>query len=613
MTPFQQKDEGSWGKDHRAGAGRRFPRTLTEPPEDPAGLAGLLARTKRFFTRGVWLANTDRMGLPQRVAFKLLRIAGLAVRGFVRDRCLFRAQALTFITVLSIVPLLAFSVSVAKGFGAYDRLRVEVIEPFLDEHFGEEPGAAGPPAVDVGAAGSAGDATAEGGGPRPGGPGHADAADRSWQEPGGARASEPSERAFDPGHPAADSEGFVVPDKDAVPVLDPADPDADPAGALAPATSADGTLVDPGPARGEGPPLDPGAATVAPPAGGPVGLRGAIDKILTFVEDTDFASIGIFGLALLLYTVIKLLSSIEGSFNEIYGVERARPLVRKVSDYLSVLVVVPILLIAATGAMTALKANESLGGVNEVLNLGPVMAELARLGGFFATWAGFTFVYLFMPNTKVRLFSALLGGLLGGGLWLLAQYGYRELQLGMANYNAIYAGLAAIPIFLVWVNISWITVLVGAELAFAHQNEPAFLHIARARDEDQSFRERVGLRALTRMVRAWKQGDELPEALALANELGVPERSLEDALRTLRDEGLLETLESPSTKDRRYAFARDPERISVKDVIDALKGRRAAAHLPPVDQADADLDELLDAYEREREGSDHNKPLTDLA
>jgi len=538
MTPFQQKDEGSWGKDHTAGAGRRFPRTLTEPPPDPPGLGGILARLKRFFGRGVWLANTREMSPPKRVAFKLLRIASLAVRGFLRDRCLFRAQALTFITVLSIVPLLAFSVSVAKGFGAYERLRVEAIDPFLDETFGEAGSEAG---------------------------------------------SEAGTTVYDPTHPDADEDGFV---DAAIPnPYDPTHPDADEDGFV-----------------------DAAAATTD----GGVGLRESIDQVLTFVEETDFASIGFFGLALLLYTVIKLLSSIEGSFNEIYGIERSRPLVRKVSDYLSVLVVVPILLISATGAMTALKANEALGGFNEVLHLGPVLAEVMRFSVFFAVWIGFTFVYQFMPNTKVRFFSALMGGLVGGGLWLLAQIGYRELQLGMANYNAIYAGLAAIPIFLVWVNVSWVTVLVGAELAFAHQNEPAFLHIAKARDEDQSFRERVGLRALTRMVRAWKDGEPLPEALDLAKEMGVPERSLEDALRTLRDEGLLETLEGPDAKGRRYAFARDPGCIHVKDVIDALKGRRASAHLAPVDEADAGLDELLDAYEREREGSDHNRALTEL-
>jgi DNA-binding transcriptional MocR family regulator len=115
-----------------------------------------------------------------------------------------------------------------------------------------------------------------------------------------------------------------------------------------------------------------------------------------------------------------------------------------------------------------------------------------------------------------------------------------------------------------------------------------------------------------RLARAWKQGEQLPPALELAQEMGVPERSLEEALRTLRDEGLLETLEDTDSKRRRYAFAGDPDRIRVKHVIDALKGRRGSAHLDPVDDMDRELDELLDAYEREREGSALNRSLTAL-
>ncbi|MDF1799467.1 MAG: YhjD/YihY/BrkB family envelope integrity protein [Planctomycetota bacterium] len=569
MTRFSEKEDGTWGKEHQSGAGRRFPRHITEPDPDPAGLAGLVARLKRFFTRGVWLAETRTMFWPKRVGYKIIRVASLTLRGFVRDRCLFRAQALTFITVLSIVPLLAFTFSVAKGLGAYERLQGDIIEPFLDESIGERVVASQPPKQ------------AGGGGPLAAPSATAEAETGTFPGAGGRRTPPPEEQAGAPAGPATspgaaaeEDEGSVVED-------------------LVFGTPPDGA--------------DEPAASAGSDSN--VGLRETIDEVLGFVEKTDFASIGLFGLALLLYIVIKLLSSIEASFNEIWGVERPRSLLRKVSDYLSILVVVPILLIAAAGAMTAVKSGNALGGVNEALHIGPVVEEIMRFSSLFATWIGFAFIYLFMPNTSVRLFSALLGGILGGGLWLIVMFAYGELQVGMANYNAIYAGLAAIPIFLVWVNVSWITVLIGAELAFAHQNEPAFLHIANSRDEDQSFRERVGLRALVRLARAWKQGQDLPPAIELAKEMGVPERSLEEALRTLRDEGLLETLEG---KDRRYAFAGDPGLIHIKDVLDALKGRREDTQLEPVDDGDRNLDDLLDRYEKERENSELNKSLSEL-
>lgn len=481
MTPRQSRGEGAWHKDHHTGTGRRYPRP------DPAaqGMAGLVARAKYFFARGVWLADTDSMPAAKRLGYKILRVLSLTLRGFHRDRCLFRAQALTFITVMSIVPLLAFTFSVAKGLGAYDRLESDIIVPFLDDNMGA---------------------------------------------------------------------------------------------AAAPGTE-------------------------------DVGLRSTIDNMLDVVNQTDFAGLGLFGLALLLYTVVKLLSSIEGSFNEIWGVERPRSLPRKISDYLSVLVVVPILLIAATGATAAIKSGEAFGSVQETLHLGPVVKEVMRFSSVFAAWFGFAFVYLFMPNTRVRLFSALIGGLLGSTLWSLAQVLYVKGQLGVANQSAIYASVAAIPIFLVWVNVSWITVLMGAELAFAHQNEPAFLQIAKSREEDQSFRERVALRALARLARRFQRGEDLPEVPLLASEMGVPERSLEETLLTLRDEGLMARVEG---KGRRYTFTRSPDQVHVKDVLDALKGTRSTSHLEVRDPLDERLEELLDQYEEEQAASGSNRALTEL-
>lgn len=474
------RGEGAWLKDHHNGAGRRYPR---EAEGEPLGAIG---RLRRFFRRGVWLVDTSQMPFLKAGAFKALRVASLTLRGFFRDRCFFRAQALTFITVMSIVPLLAFTFSVAKGLGAYDRLEAQIIVPFLDDNMG----------------------------------------------------------------------------------------------ALATDGSEDGS-----------------------------GIRETINGLLEVVNTTDFAGLGLFGLAILLYTVIKLLSSIEGSFNDIWGVERSRSLPRKIADYLSILVVVPILLIAATGATAALKSGESFGGVREFLHLGPMLEEVMRFSSFFAAWFGFAFIYVFMPNTKVRLFSALMGGLLGGGLWGFAQVLYVQFQFGVANHNAIYAGVAAIPIFLVWINVSWITVLMGAELAFAHQNEPAFLQIARSRAEDQSFRERVALRALARLAQHFQEGSELPEVPDLAEEMGVPERSLEETLLALRDEGLVTRVEG---KGRRYTFTTSPDRLRVKDILDALKGSRAAARLEVRDAVDETLEQLLDAYELEQDQSPLNKPISDL-
>ncbi|MFT6362885.1 MAG: membrane protein [Planctomycetota bacterium] len=427
----------------------------------------------------------------QAALYGAMRVGSLTVRGFLRDRCLFRAQALTFITVLSIVPLLAFTFSVAKGLGAYSRMQLEIIGPFLDNNIGLPAGA------------------------------------------------------------SADGEGVAA-----------------------------------------------------------VGLRETLDKLLSFVEDTDFGKIGLFGLAVLLYIVIKLLSSIEASFNDIWGVERPRSIPRKVSDYLSIVVVVPIVLLSATAVTTALKTGATSVQLQETLHIGPVVQELLRMTSLFAAWFGFAFVYLFMPNTRVRLFSAMLGGILGGGLWQLAQILHVQFQFGMSNYGAIYSGIAAFPIFLVWVNISWITVLIGAELAFAHQNEPAYRQIARSAEHDQSFRERVALRALIRLTEVFQSGEGSPEVPDLAVAMGVPERSLEEVLHVLRDEGVLAV---DGASPRRYLFARDPDFLRVKEVLDALKGRRNPAVLEAQTETDRTADETLDSFDEQQIACSSNQTIGELA
>ena len=457
---------------------------LFAPRDEPDEDAGTFARLKHFLARGVWVTSTADFSRSKRFGYKLLRVFSLTMRGFVRDRCMFRAQALTFITTMSIVPLLAFVFSVAKGLGIYERLERELIVPFLNDNMG------------------------------------------------------------------------------------------------------------------------------AAVEGNTVALRNTIDRLLDMVNQTDFAGLGLFGLAILMYTVIKLLSSIEASFNEIWGVEAPRSLPRKVADYLSVLVVAPVLLIVATGLAATLRSAETMESVPAFLNIGPVVAVLVKFGSFFAAWFGFAFIYMFMPNTRVRLFPALMGGLLGSLIWVVAQLLYVELQVGVAKNSAIYASIAAIPIFLVWLNASWIAVLLGAELSFAAQNEPAFSQIARVREDDAAFRERVALRAVVRMAAAFGAGRQLPRVPALAEEIGVPERSLELVLSRLAEVGIL-TRVSPT--DRRYTFTQSPESLRVKTICDALEGGRSDLHLEAHSPLDARLEGLLTAIEEEQHSSQHNKTIRELS
>ncbi|MFG0316215.1 MAG: YihY/virulence factor BrkB family protein, partial [Planctomycetota bacterium JB042] len=237
------------------------------------------------------------------------------------------------------------------------------------------------------------------------------------------------------------------------------------------------------------------------PAEEKIELRVAIEKILDFVEKTNFQRLGIFGLAFVLFTVIKLLTSIENVLNRIWGVDRPRSFVRKVTDYVALVVVTPILLITSTAATGALQSNAFVEYLSDDLRLGPVLTLGFKLLPLLSLWLGFGFLYMALPNTRVKVLSALIGGILGGTLWQVFQVLHVEFQVGVARYNEIYAGFAAFPIFLVWIYMSWVIVLLGAQLAWAHQAEPEYRELMRDVPSTVADREQLAVHAVVAIAR----------------------------------------------------------------------------------------------------------------
>src|SRR5450631_3041724 len=162
-----------------------------------------------------------------------------------------------------------------------------------------------------------------------------------------------------------------------------------------------------------------------------------ISRLIRYVNNTNVKSLGAVGLVMLMLTVISLMGQIEESFNATWGVQENRSLHRRFSDYLSVVVVGPILLLAATSMTTSLQSQWMVQWLIEHTYLGDTILLLFRMVPYLFIWLAMTFLYIFMPNTRVRLVSAVLGGVLAGTAWQIAQWGYFHFQVGMANYNAI--------------------------------------------------------------------------------------------------------------------------------------------------------------------------------
>ena len=164
---------------------------------------------------------------------------------------------------------------------------------------------------------------------------------------------------------------------------------------------------------------------------------------------------------------VKMLSTVENSFNTIWGVKRSRSIFRKTSDYLSVLIVGPVL-VAAAIAITASLENISFAQI--ILSQGIIKQLIIHFVPFVSLWIAFTGVYIFMPNIRVKIQHALIGGVIAGTIWQIVQWVYINFGIGVAKYNAIYGGFAQFPLFLIWLYISWLIVLFGAEISFASQN-----------------------------------------------------------------------------------------------------------------------------------------------
>jgi membrane protein len=196
-------------------------------------------------------------------------------------------------------------------------------------------------------------------------------------------------------------------------------------------------------------------------------------QIISYVETTNVASLGVFGVIWLLVALMILMTNIEQAFNHIWKISRSRPWWRKLSDYLSIFLLFPILMAVAISMTSVLQSHPELlqslkffipdiffSAYNLLISLGMI-------------WLGFSFIYLVMPNTRVRIISAILGGLIGGTIWQGAQWLFQWFQSSAPYYNAIYGALYQILFLVIWMFWSWLIVLYGAEVAYAHQNLPS--------------------------------------------------------------------------------------------------------------------------------------------
>lgn len=303
----------------------------------------------------------------------------------------------------------------------------------------------------------------------------------------------------------------------------------------------------------------------------PLGARGGeiSDTIIGFVDNVQVGVLGSVGLGLLFYTVVSLLQKIERAFNYAWQVSQHRPFVERFSDYLSVLLVGPVLVFSALGATASLMSTGLVLELTTVPILGWMIETAGRLIPYVFIIAAFTFVYFFVPNTRVRFGPALVGALVAGVLWQTIGWGFAAFVVNSTKYAAIYSGFAILILFMIWLYLAWLILLVGASIAF-YQQHPEYLRLSAGGTNHvgNRQRERLGLMAMCLIAKRHFDGMPAPSADLLASELQMPMAPLAESLELLLDKGLIIAVgSSPET----YLPGRAPERIEVQTVLEVLR------------------------------------------
>jgi len=300
----------------------------------------------------------------------------------------------------------------------------------------------------------------------------------------------------------------------------------------------------------------------------PLGEQGALitDQIISFVENVRGGVLGGIGLALLLYTVISMIQKVEDTFNYIWQVQKSRSLARRFSDYLSVIFIGPVLMVTAMGLLATLSSSELMRSIGDVEPFGRFLALVGRFGPLSLIVLVFAFVYAFVPNTRVRIGPALIGALLAGSAWSLGGTLFASFVVGSTRFAAIYSSFAIAILGLIWLYLSWLVLLLGAQVAFYVQN-PRRLRLGRNQLK-LSFAqvERLALGIMQQVANGFRRG-ERPGFDQLAKALDCPARSLEDITTRLEAAGLLVHAE-----DGAFVPGRNPETIALGDVLLAVRG-----------------------------------------
>jgi membrane protein len=339
-----------------------------------------------------------------------------------------------------------------------------------------------------------------------------------------------------------------------------------------------------------------------------------LDFANTMLEQASGGWIAGVGVALLFYTVGQLLSYVETTFNSIWKVEETRAWYRQITDYLAIIILLPIVLIASSSVtvLASTRLNDLLSQSDMLEGLKPVVSFLVQLVPYILLCVLATAAFLVMPNTRVKVRPAAVSGLVTGIALQILQILYVESQMGISKLGTLYGSFAAIPLLMIWVQMSWVVLLVGAQFSYYLQNITRYEFEFDVQTVSPRQKKRLSLLVLRSLMNDFIKGvkPRSPEEISL--ELSLPVRTVHDCLDDLHASGLATEFWDEAEERHVYQPATDINRMTLSFVLDRLDSQ-GSIHKIVVNNADyKKIDVALNKFESMIASSEENVLLRDI-
>ncbi|MEJ2275501.1 MAG: YihY/virulence factor BrkB family protein [Woeseiaceae bacterium] len=330
----------------------------------------------------------------------------------------------------------------------------------------------------------------------------------------------------------------------------------------------------------------------------PLGDKGVeiTDTLMRLVNNVNGNVLGGIGLAFFVYTAVSMVQKIEEAFNYVWYVSESRSFARRFTEYMLVLLIGPVLIAVALGAVASLQNESIVQWLSNQAIFGAVFSATSSLTPYLIVTAVFSFLYFYMPNTNVRISSALVGGLAGGFMWATVSLIFAAFVTNSARTQAIYAGFAIAIVTLVWLYLNWLILLIGAQIAFYYQN-PEYLRIGRREPRlSNSMRERLALNIMLLVGGAFRAPGTSVDLNALSEELRIPSITIAPILEDLEVKGLVTV-----TEDESLVPGCDMSQIKLSDILAVVRIEgETGSYRPPqwadtVDSVGGMIDSAVDA------------------